>query len=40
MEIKDIKQEMNNRFYVVDIKLNAIETKVVKISKKLDTIID
>ena len=39
-EIKDIKQDMNDRFDVVDIKLNAVETRVIKVSKKLDTTTD
>lgn len=38
--LNGIKYIMNDRFDVWDIKLNAIETKVVKISEKLDTIID
>ncbi len=31
---------MNNRFDVVDIKLNAVETRVIKVSRKLDTTTD
>lgn len=32
-DINEIKQEMNDRFDVCDMKLNAIKTNVVKISK-------
>ncbi|CEK40097.1 hypothetical protein [Paraclostridium sordellii] len=39
-EIKDIKQDLNDRFDVVDIKLNAVETRVIKVSRKLDTTTD
>lgn len=34
-EIKDIKQDMKDRFNITDIKLNVIENKVTQVSRKL-----
>lgn len=39
-EIKDIKQDIKDRFDVTDIKLNVIENKVTQVSRKLDTTTD
>jgi archaellum component FlaC len=39
-EIKDIKQDMKDRFDVTDMKLNVIENKVTQVSRKLDTTTD
>lgn len=36
-EINSIKQDMKDRFDVVDIKLNMIENKVTQVSSKLDS---
>lgn len=39
-EVKDIKQDIKDRFDVTDIKLNVIENKVTQVSRKLDTTTD
>lgn len=39
-EIKDLKQDIKDRFDVTDIKLNVIENKVTQVSRKLDTTTD
>ncbi|WP_250675311.1 hypothetical protein LZ906_014710 [Paraclostridium ghonii] len=39
-EIIDVKKDMSDRFDVFDIKLNAVENKVIQIGRKLDTTTD
>lgn len=36
-EMKSMKKEMNDGFDVVDIKLNAIETRVIKLDRKVES---
>lgn len=39
-EIIDVKKDMSDRFDVVDVKLNAVENKVIQVGRKLDTTTD
>lgn len=39
-EIICVKKDMSDRFDVVDIKLNAVENKVIQVGRKLDTTTD